>query len=58
MRSQMLELAGGGNVFTVKVQNQAHNVIMAVLKPEPAGSARPLLHGRAIRRVRTAKKLW
>ena len=47
---QMLELAGPGRVFTVKVQSQAQNVILVALKPdarEPAVS----YSGRDIRQV-------
>ena len=48
---QMLELCGEGRVFTIKVQNQAHNVIMVALKPEAAGTTPTTPSGKSIRQV-------
>ena len=53
MHVQMLELCGKGRVFTVKVQNQAHNVIMIALKPEVIGTPVAMPSGKAIRQVRS-----
>ena len=53
MHVQMLELCGEGRVFTVKVQNQAHNVIMIALKPEVIGTPVAMPSGKAIRQVRS-----
>ena len=53
---QMLALTGPGCVFTVKVQSQAQNVVLVVLKSRGAESA-PSYSGRDVRQVLSPPRL-